>query len=93
VPVEVRLYDRLFRVANPAGEKNLDYRELLNAEALEVLPQAFVEPSLAGAAPGRFFQFERLGYFSVDSKDSQSGRFVFNRSVTLRDTWEKQAST
>ena len=92
VPVEVRLYDRLFRVANPAGEKNLDYRELLNAEALEVLPQAFVEPSLAGAAPGTSFQFERLGYFSVDSKDSQSSRLVFNRSVTLRDTWEKKAN-
>jgi len=89
VPVEVRLYDRLFSVANPAGEKDRDYRELLNAESCEALSQAFVEPSLADAAPGASFQFERLGYFSVDSKDSQPGSLVFNRSVTLRDTWAK----
>ncbi len=89
VPVEVRLYDRLFSVANPAGEKDRDYRELLNAESYEALSQALVEPGLADAAPGDFFQFERLGYFSVDSKDSQPGNLVFNRSVTLRDTWAK----
>ncbi len=91
VPVEVRLYDRLFSVANPAGEKERDYRELLNAESFEVLSRAFVEPSLANAASGASFQFERLGYFSVDDKDSQPGSLVFNRSVTLRDTWAKMA--
>jgi glutaminyl-tRNA synthetase len=91
VPVEVRLYDRLLSVADPAAEKDRDYRELLNEASFEVLSQAFVEPSLAEAAPGATFQFERLGYFCVDSEDSQSGKLVFNRSVTLRDTWAKLA--
>lgn len=91
VPVEVRLYDRLLSVADPAAEKDRDYRELLNQASLEVLSQAFVEPSLAEAAPGETFQFERLGYFCVDSEDSQSGKLVFNRSVTLRDAWAKLA--
>jgi glutaminyl-tRNA synthetase len=91
VPVEVRLYDRLLAVADPASEKGRDYRELLNNESLVVLPQALVEPGLAEAVPGASFQFERLGYFCVDSKDSQPGRLVFNRSVTLRDTWAKMA--
>ncbi len=89
VPVKVHLYDRLFSVANPAAEKDRDYRELLNVDSLEVLTQALVEPSLADAAPGSSFQFERLGYFCVDSKDSLPGQLVFNRSVTLRDTWAK----
>jgi glutaminyl-tRNA synthetase len=89
VPVKVYLYDRLFSVANPAAEKDRDYRELLNVDSLEVLTQALVEPSLADAAPGSSFQFERLGYFCVDSKDSLPGQLVFNRSVTLRDTWAK----
>jgi glutaminyl-tRNA synthetase len=89
VPVKVYLYDRLFSVANPAAEKDRDYRELLNVDSFEVLTQALVEPSLADAAPGSSFQFERLGYFCVDSKDSLPGQLVFNRSVTLRDTWAK----
>ena len=93
VPVEVHLYDRLFTVANPAGEKERDYRELLNAESFEVLSSAFVEPSLADAAPGATFQFERLGYFRVDDINSQPGKLVFNRTVTLRDTWAKLASS
>ena len=91
VPVEVRLYDRLLSVADPASEKDRDYREFLNPESLEVLVNALVEPGLADAAAGETFQFERLGYFSVDSKDSQPGKRVFNRSVTLRDTWAKVA--
>jgi glutaminyl-tRNA synthetase len=89
VPVEVRLYDRLLSVADPASEKGRDYREFLNPESLEVLADALVEPGLAEAAAGETFQFERLGYFSVDSKDSQPDKLVFNRSVTLRDTWAK----
>lgn len=89
LPVEVRLYDRLFTVADPAGEKERDYRELLNPESLEVLAKAFVEPSLAGAEPGEVFQFERLGYFNVDAVESSPGRPVFNRVVTLRDSWAK----
>jgi glutaminyl-tRNA synthetase len=87
--VEVRLYDRLLSVADPTAEKGRDYRELLNPESLEVLTRALVEPSLADAARGAIFQFERLGYFSVDGKDSSSGKLVFNRSVTLRDPWVK----
>jgi glutaminyl-tRNA synthetase len=89
VPVEVRLYDRLLSVADPAAEKDRDYRDLLNPDSLEILPSAFVEPALANATSGEAFQFERLGYFCVDSKDSRPGRLVFNRSVTLRDTWAK----
>ncbi len=91
VSVEVRLYDRLLSVADPAAEKDRDYREFLNPESLEVLADALVEPGLADAAAGETFQFERLGYFSVDSKDSQPGKLVFNRSVTLRDAWAKIA--
>jgi glutaminyl-tRNA synthetase len=91
VPVEVRLYDRLLSVADPSAEKERDYREFLNSESLETLASALVEPALADAGAGEFFQFERLGYFCADSKDSQPGHLVFNRSVTLRDTWAKMA--
>jgi len=91
LPVKVRLYDRLFSVADPAGEKERDYRELLNPDSLEQIDKALVEPGLATAAPGDVFQFERLGYFNVDTADSEAGRPVFNRVVTLRDTWAKIA--
>ncbi len=91
VPVEVRLYDRLLSIADPGAEKDRDYREFLNADSYEALPGALVEPDLAEAAPGDAFQFERLGYFSVDNKDSRPGQLVFNRSVSLRDTWAKLA--
>ena len=93
IPVEVRLYDRLFSVADPSGEKKHDYRELLNPGSLEVLDQALVEPSLAEAKPGEAFQFERLGYFHSDPIDSSSSAPVFNRVVTLRDTWAKRGSS
>ena len=88
VPVEVRLYDRLFSVADPAGEKQRDYRELINRDSLETLA-ALVEPGIADAEAGDAFQFERLGYFNVDMVDSQPGALIFNRIVTLRDTWAK----
>ena len=91
VSVEVRLYDRLLSVADPAAEKARDYREFLNPESLEVLSDALVEPGLADAAAGATFQFERLGYFCVDGKGSQTDRLAFNRTVTLRDTWAKLA--
>jgi glutaminyl-tRNA synthetase len=82
---EVRLYDRLFTVENPdAG----DYRAHLTYASLEILEGCRVEPGLAGAAPGRRFQFERLGYFAVDP-DTRPGRLVVNRTVGLRDTWAK----
>jgi glutaminyl-tRNA synthetase len=93
VPVEVRLYDRLFSVEDPEnapeGKTFLDY---LNPNSLEVLSGAKAEPSLAGAAIGTRVQFERLGYFCVDS-DSRPGALVFNRTVSLRDAWAKIAHT
>ncbi|MCK4728557.1 MAG: glutamine--tRNA ligase, partial [Desulfobacterales bacterium] len=87
---EVRLYDRLFEKANPSGEKD-DLTTYLNPNSLETLTACRVEPSLAGAAPGSRYQFERLGYFCVDSSDSSGGALVFNRTVTLRDSWAKIA--
>jgi len=88
LPAEVRLYDRLFRVANPM-EGGSDLTEHLNSRSLEVLKTCRVEPSLATAAPGSRFQFERVGYFCVDPVDSSDKALVFNRTVTLRDTWAK----
>jgi glutaminyl-tRNA synthetase len=88
VPAEVHLYDHLFTMANPAEEENADFRELLNPKSLEVIENCFVEPSLAQAQPGSRYQFERLGYFCVDT-DSTKGKLVFNRTVTLRDEWAK----
>jgi glutaminyl-tRNA synthetase len=88
LPAEVRLYDRLFRVANPM-EGGSDFTEHLNPKSLEVLKTCRVEPSLKGAAPGSRFQFERVGYFCVDPVDSSDKALVFNRTVTLRDTWAK----
>ena len=90
VPVEVRLYDRLFRVADPLGG-DADFTEYLNPTSLEVLSACRVEPGLAEAAPENRFQFERLGYFFVDPVDSCHGAPVFNRTVPLRDSWAKIA--
>jgi glutaminyl-tRNA synthetase len=88
---EVRLYDRLFVEENPAGEKARegDFKACLNPASLETLTDCRVEPSLAGAAPGSRYQFERLGYFCVDSADSSAEKLVFNRTVALRDPWAK----
>jgi len=89
LPVEVRLYDRLFTQANPYDvPEGVDFKTTLNPNSMERLTQCFVEPSLRGAAPGSRFQFERLGYFCVDP-DSTSDRLVFNRTVSLVDTWAK----
>jgi len=86
---EVRLYDRLFTTENPGDVKGgADFERVLNPDSLETLA-GYVEPILAGAAPGNRYQFERLGYFCVDSRDSSAGRLVFNRTVTLRDSWAK----
>jgi len=90
VRAEVRLYDRLFTKEEPEDvAEGQDYKVNLNPESLEVLRDCPVEPSLAEAAPGSRFQFERLGYFCVDTKDSRPGAIVFNRTVSLRDTWAK----
>ena len=92
LPAEVRLYDRLFRVANPLGEKEgSDFTVYLNPKSLETLTSCQVEPGLAGAAPGSRYQFERLGYFCVDAVDSLAKGLVFNRTVPLRDSWAKIA--
>jgi glutaminyl-tRNA synthetase len=82
---EVRLYDRLFTVEDPSGENWMGF---INPRSLEVLNNCKVEPSLAKAKPQDRFQFERMGYFCVDD-DSREGNLVFNRTVTLRDTWAK----
>ncbi len=86
---EVRLYDGLFVKANPLDEKDgSDFKSHLNPNSLETLASCRVEPSLAGALPGSRYQFERQGYFCVDP-DSSGGTLVFNRTVSLRDTWAK----
>jgi glutaminyl-tRNA synthetase len=84
-PAQVRLYDRLFTVANPAAQET--FADSINPDSL-ITRQGFVESSLAAAEQGRGFQFERTGYFSVDS-DSTTGNLIFNRTVELRDTWAK----
>lgn len=89
VNAEVRLYDRLFNVPNPDGDKNVDFIEHLNPDSLVILKHCMVEPYLKNAKPGERFQFERLGYYCVDSKNSSKGNLVFNRTVTLRDSWAK----
>jgi len=86
LPAEIRLYDRLFTVANPAAAD--DFAATINPDSLVKL-NGFVEPSLAEAAPEQGFQFERTGYFCVDSKESKADALVFNRTVGLRDTWGK----
>ena len=86
ITATVRLYDRLFNSENPGASD--DYRADLNPQSLEVLERCYLEPSVAGAPAGSRYQFERLGYFCVDP-DSRPGRLVFNRTVTLKDTWAK----
>jgi glutaminyl-tRNA synthetase len=92
---EVRLYDRLFSVANPTANKEVDFKTHLNPQSLIVLSECFVEPSLIEAKPEEKFQFERLGYFCVDVDQSDNSRnngrkLIFNRTVTLKDGWKKK---
>ncbi len=91
VQAEVRLYDRLFAHASPdaaANREDKDFTEFLNPDSLRTLTQCVLEPALAEAKPGEVFQFERQGYFCADA-DHAHGRPIFNRTVTLRDTWAK----
>jgi glutaminyl-tRNA synthetase len=91
IPAEVRLYDRLFSVEDPDNvPEGKTFLDALNRNSLEVLRDALVEPSLKSAALGLRVQFDRLGYFAVDS-DSRPGALVFNRTVSLKDTWAKIA--
>lgn len=90
IKAEVRLYDRLFSVPNPSDEKDgKTYIDYLNPDSLKVIKEAYVEPSLKNAEAGARFQFEREGYFCVDAVDSSADKLVFNRVVTLRDSWAK----
>ncbi len=86
LPAEIRVYDRLFSVPNPAAAE--DFLTTINPESL-VIKHGFVEPSLAAAQPEKAYQFEREGYFCADNRDSSAEHLVFNRTVGLRDTWAK----
>lgn len=88
IDAEIRLYDRLFMDEDPAGHKDKDFKEFLNPDSLKVLRYGKLEPSLKTAKPGDKFQFQRLGYFCVDT-DSTDKNLVFNRTVPLRDSWTK----
>jgi len=90
LPAEIRLYDRLFTVPEPDGDKDRDFLEFLNPHSLEVV-QGWVESAVKDAAPETHYQFERLGYFVTNRRDHQpGGKPVFNRTVTLRDSWNKE---
>ncbi len=92
VKAQVRLYDRLFSVENPGNIKEAEeYKAALNPDSMTILDDCMLEPSLSGSTPGDRYQFERLGYFCVDSKESSPGQPVFNRIVTLRDSWAKKS--
>jgi len=90
IKAEVRLYDRQFIKENPTAVKDsADFMDYLNPNSLEILTSCHVEPSLASAKPESRYQFERLGYFCVDSVDSHEGGLVFNQTATLRDSWAR----
>ena len=90
IPAEVRLYDHLYTKEDPDDlPEGADWRMNLNPTSLETLQDCRVEPFLAGATPGRIYQFERLGYFCVDAAESSRQPLLFNRTITLRDTWAK----
>ena len=89
VKAEVRLYDRLFTEPSPDAIKESNFLDFINPDSLQVVESAMVEPSLLTAAKNERFQFEREGYFCVESSASEEGRLVFNRIVTLRDSWAK----
>lgn len=90
VKAELRLYDRLFTVEDPSHTDEKDYKEFLNPDSLEINTKALLEPGLATAVKGVNYQFERKGYFIVDPVDSSEGKPVFNRTVTLRDSWARK---
>ena len=89
IDAEVRLYDRLFSVTNPAGDKENDFKDFINPNSLQVIHNCKLEPSLKELKTIDRFQFERLGYFCLDSVDSKPNKLVFNRIVSLRDSWAK----
>ena len=88
IPAEIRLYDRLFSVENPSDEKEKDFRELLNPDSLIIKTNARVEKELEKAKPLENFQFQRIGYFNLDP-DTTTDKLVFNRTISLKDSWSK----
>lgn len=90
MPTEIRIYDRLFTHENPDGDKDVDFKEYINPNSLEVIT-GYLEPGLKDAKSGEHYQFQRLGYFCVDT-DSTAGKPIFNKTVGLRDTWAKVES-
>ncbi len=91
IKTEVRLYDRLFNDPKPDSNKHKqDWKSFLNPGSMTILDNAYLEPSLIDAKSEDIFQFERTGYFCVDNKDSVDGKPIFNRTVTLRDSWAKR---
>ena len=90
IDAEVRLYDRLFNDEDPAGHKEKDFKEFINPDSLKSLKNCKLEPGLKDAEPESKYQFQRLGYFCVDRRDSKSENLVFNRTVPLRDSWSKK---
>jgi glutaminyl-tRNA synthetase len=89
INAEIRLYDRLFNVANPLADKERDFLEFLNPHSLDIVSGAIIEPAVARGGPGDFFQFERVGYFTVDQDSTDPKRPILNRTVSLRDSWAK----
>ncbi|PHR30660.1 MAG: glutamine--tRNA ligase [Desulfotalea sp.] len=91
LPVTINMYDRLFKVEDPEADKDIDFLDQLNPDSQVVLSHAIAEPSLAEMKPGDNIQFERQGYFCLDTvAPTKDGKLVFNRTVTLRDSWEKR---
>jgi glutaminyl-tRNA synthetase len=88
VTVEVRLYDRLFKVEDPSSEEG-DFKDYVNEDSLQILPIVYAEPALKDAIANERYQFLRKGYFTLD-KNSSDEKLVFNRTVTLKDTWAKE---
>jgi glutaminyl-tRNA synthetase len=89
ISAEVRLYDRLFNVANPLADKEKDFLEFINPDSLKIVSRAVVEPAVVKGDPGDFFQFERVGYFTIDQDCKDPKQPILNRTVSLRDTWAK----
>lgn len=89
IPAEIRIYNRLFLDESPDGHKDRNFTEFINPNSLQIDKKARLEPNLKDAKPGERFQFTRLGYFIVDPDSQQTGGLIFNRTVTLRDTWKK----
>jgi glutaminyl-tRNA synthetase len=93
IQAQIRLYDRLCIDTNPDISAETNLSEILNPASLTIIETAQLEPSLANSKPGDKFQFERLGYFCLDTKDSSDTKLVFNRAATLKDTWNKRNSS